>query len=132
MRGQTDMWGTDFSKLLSEKRKQRHITLSEMAEKSGISTGYYSDIEYGRRKPPDREILDKMLTALNVTDEDRIIFYDLAGRARSEAPPDLPEYINEYAEVRVALRLAKDSGNPGVWNKIIDLLEEETGGTDDD
>ena len=126
------MWGTDFSKMLKEKRMLRHITLSEMADKCGISTGYYSDIEYGRRKPPERERLDMILAALNVTDEEKTIFYDLAGRARSEAPPDLPEYINEYAEVRVALRLAKDSGNPGVWNKIIDLLEEEKGGTDDD
>ena len=122
------MWETNFSRFLRDKRKQRHITLGEMADKSGISIGYYSDIEYGRRNPPDREILDKMIAALHATEEDRIIFYDLAGRARSEAPPDLPEYINEYEEVRVALRLAKDGGNPKVWDKVIDLLEREKGG----
>lgn len=122
------MWETDFSRLLRERRKRQHLTLSDMADKSGISIGYYSDIEYGRRNPPDREILDRMLDALYVSDEDRVIFYDLAGRVRSEAPPDLPEYINEYEEVRVALRLAKDGGDPRVWGKVIDLLEKERGG----
>jgi transcriptional regulator with XRE-family HTH domain len=119
---------TDFSRFLREKRKARHLTLGELAEKSGISIGYYSDIEYGRRNPPDREILDKMFDALIVTEKERIIFYDLAGQAREEAPSDLSAYINEYDEVRLALRLAKNSGNPKVWGKVIDLLEQESRG----
>jgi len=116
---------TNFSSFLREKRKSRHLTLSEMAEKSGISIGYYSDIEYGRRNPPDREILDRMINALNVPEADRIIFYDLAGQARAEAPTDLSEYINEYDEVRIALRLARNKGDPNVWCKVIDLIEKE-------
>ena len=126
------MFGTDFSRFLREKRQNRHITPSEMAEKSGISTGYYSDIEYGRRNPPSREILDKMIAALNLTDEYRIKFYDLAGKARSEAPPDLPDYINENEKVRVALRLARNSGNAQVWDRFIDFLKNENGGGNND
>ena len=122
------MLGTSFSRFLREKRQSRKITLSEMAEKSDISIGYYSDIEYGRRNPPDRAILDKMLAALNASDEDKTTFYDLAGKARSEAPPDLPEYINEHKKVRVALRMAKDSGDTQIWDKFIDLLEKEKEG----
>ena len=120
------MLGTSFSRFLRGKRQSRKITLSEMAEKSNISIGYYSDIEYGRRNPPDRAILDKMLAALNVFDEDKTTFYDLAGKARSEAPPDLPEYINEHKKVRVALRMAKDSGDTQIWDKFIDFLKKET------
>jgi len=122
------MLGTGFGRFLREKRQSRHITLSELAENSGISTGYYSDIEYGRRNPPNRDILDRMIAALNLSNEDRIAIYDLAGNARSEAPPDLPDYINENANVRVALRLAKDSGNAQVWDRFIDFLEKENGG----
>jgi len=121
------MGETEFSKLLRERRKQQLITLSVVAGKAGISLPYYSDIEFGRRYPPDREILDKILDALYVSDADKLVFYDLAGKARSEAPMDLPEYINEYEEVRYALRLAKDNGDPKVWNKVIDLLEKERG-----
>ena len=98
---------------------------------AGVSIGYYSDIESGSRNPPEREILDKMLAALNVSDEDRKTFYDYAGSARSEAPPDLPEYINEYEPVRVALRLAKDKGSMEDCKQFIRKLEQKGGGTDD-
>jgi len=118
---------TGFSRFLREKRQEKHITMPEMADKSDISTGYYSDIEYGRRPPPDREILDKMIAALRLSEADRTTFYDLAGKARSEAPPDLPEYINEHEKVRVALRMAKDGGDADVWDKFINYMELEKG-----
>jgi len=121
------MIGTDFSRFLKEKRQLKEITVRYMAELADVSPGYYCDIESGRRNPPDREILDKMITALHLSDEDRIIFYDFAGKARSEAPTDLSEYINEYDEVRVALRMAKDSGDPKVWGKFINYMELESG-----
>ncbi|MDR1070026.1 MAG: helix-turn-helix domain-containing protein [Gracilibacteraceae bacterium] len=116
-----------FGAFLKEKRRQREITLRAMAEMAGVSAGYYCDFESGRRNPPDKEILDKMLNVLLVPDEERRMFYDLAGKARAEAPPDLPEYINAYEEVRVALRLAKDKGDAGiqVWRRVIHMLEED-------
>ncbi|MCL2342790.1 MAG: helix-turn-helix domain-containing protein [Firmicutes bacterium] len=119
------MGETEFSRLLRARRKQQYLTQSVVAEKSGISLPYYNDFEFGRRPPPDRERLDKILDALLVPETERAIFYDLAGKVRSEAPLDLPEYINEYEQVRLALRLAKDGGNPQVWGKVIDLLERE-------
>ena len=121
------MWGTDFSRFLKEKRQLKETTVRYIAELEGVSPGYYCDIESGRRNPPDREILDKMIDALHLSDEDRIKFYDYAGQARSEAPTDLSGYINEYDEVRYALRLAKDGGDPRVWNKFISYMELENG-----
>jgi hypothetical protein len=56
--------------------------------------------------------------------DDLAVFYDLAGKARDEAPPDLPDYINENQVVRVALRLAKDTGSNEDWQKFIDDLEK--------
>lgn len=122
------MYETGFSRFLKEKRRQREITVRDMAERSGVSAGYYSDFESGRRNPPDREILDNMIAVLKLSDEDRLTFYDLAGKARSEAPPDLPEYINEHEKVRVALRMAKDSGDEKVWDRFIDFLEDDKKG----
>ena len=122
------MWESEFGSFLKEKRREREIAVRPMAEKCGVSPGYYSDIESGRRNPPERELLDVMIAALNLSDEDRIVFYDLAGKVRSEAPPDLHEYINEYEEVRVALRMAKDGGDTRVWKKFISYMEFEKGG----
>jgi transcriptional regulator with XRE-family HTH domain len=126
------MWQeTGFSRFLKEKRLARGITVREMAELAGVSPGYYSDIESGRRNPPGRGILDRIISALNVPDGDRKFFYDCAGQARSEAPPDLPDYINEYEPVRVALRLAKDKGSMDDWHQFIRALEQKEGGKDD-
>jgi len=116
---------TSFSLFLRENRKQREYTLSEMADKTGISIGYYSDIENGRRSPPDREILDKMIVALHLNKTDRAILYDLAGKARSAAPPDLPDYINDHQVVRAALRLAREKANDDDWWRFIKGLERK-------
>lgn len=120
-----------FCQFLKEKRRQREITMRDMAERSSVSAGYYSDFESGRRNPPDRQILDRMAAALKLSEEERLILYDLAGKARAEAPPDLPEYINEHEKVRVALRLAKENGDARVWDRFIDFLEGEEARTDD-
>ena len=64
-----------------------------------------------------------MSNALMLSEAETAQFYDYAGKARREAPPDLPEYINEYEVVRTALRLAKDKGNPDDWRNFIQTLE---------
>ena len=114
-----------FGDFLSDKRRDRSITSLQMAENVGLSPGYYCDIEKSRRVPPDREVLEKIIAALRLTDGDRELFYDLAGKARSGVSPDLPDYIMENEEVRVALRLAKDTANADDWKQFIDRLEKK-------
>ncbi|MCL1873961.1 MAG: helix-turn-helix transcriptional regulator [Clostridiales bacterium] len=112
-----------FGDFISVKRHEREIPAQQMAETLGLSPGYYCDIEKGRRKPPERALLQKLIETLRLSSEDICTFYDLAGKARSEAPPDLPEYINENQVVRVALRLAKDKGSTDDWQRFIFDLE---------
>jgi transcriptional regulator with XRE-family HTH domain len=112
-----------FGDFISAKRREREITLSKMAETLDLSPGYYCDIEKGRANPPERSVMEKLIATLGLSQEDIHTFYDLAGKARSEAPPDLPEYINANRYVRVALRLAKDRGCADDWHRFIDELE---------
>lgn len=114
-----------FGAFLSEKRRDREITSLQMSEIAGISPGYYCDIEKCRKAPPDREILEKILAALWLSDEEKDIFYDLAGKARSAVSPDLPDYIMENEVVRVALRVAKEKANMDDWEQFIDKLEKK-------
>ena len=117
---------SNFGAFLSEKRRAREITSLQMSEYAGISPGYYCDIEKSRKAPPDREILDKIITALNLSDEDKDIFYDLAGRARAGGvSPDLPDYIMANEEVRYALRIAKEKASPDDWRQFINRLEKK-------
>ena len=116
---------TTFGEFLSDRRRKREIPSLQMSEIAGISPSYYCDIEKNRRVPPDREILKKIIDVLQLSAEDRITFYDLAGKARSEVSPDLPDYIMENEVVRFALRVAKEKADPDDWKQFIDRLEKK-------
>ena len=120
-----------FGAFLTEKRRMREIPSLQMSEIAGISPGYYCDIEKGRRVPPERDTLEKIMAVLELSDEDKVLFYDLAGKAKSGVSPDLPEYIMENDVVRVALRVAREKASPDDWKQFIDRLEKKRGLYDD-
>lgn len=45
---------------MREIRKEKGITLTEIANKTGISIGYLSHLEKGTRKNPSIEMMDKI------------------------------------------------------------------------
>ena len=114
-----------FGAFVKEKRNERAITLRVMAESVGVGYGYYSDIESGRRTPIDLEFLDKFIAALHLSDDDSKKLYDLAGKAREAAPPDLTGYINTTERARVALRVAKEKATDEDWQRFINDLEQK-------
>ena len=115
-----------FGAFLKAKRNERAVTVRTMAETVGVAVGYYCDIESGRRSPIDLEFLDRIINALHLFNAERETFYDLAGKARSAAPPDLTGYINESKKARVALRVAKDIATDDDWERFIrDLVKKK-------
>jgi len=114
-----------FGAFLKEKRNERKITLRAMAEMIGVGYGYYSDLESGRRCPIELEFLDKIITALRLPDGDGQKLYDLAGKAREAAPPDLTGYINNTPKARIALRVAKETATDEDWERFINDLERK-------
>ena len=114
-----------FGAFLKSKRNEREITVRAMAEMVGVAVGYYCDIESGRRSPLDLDFLDRIIAALLLSDDDKETFYDLAGKARSAAPPDLTGYINNTTKARVALRVAKEKATDEDWQRFIDDLERK-------
>lgn len=115
-----------FGDFISEKRKDQNITLRGMAEELVIAAPYLSDIEKGRRNPPNIEMLEKIASILKLTETERDIMFDLAGEERNEVAPDLPEYIMEMPEARTALRKARDKGKSDeFWKKVSETLDKE-------
>ena len=88
-----------------------------------------SDIEKGHRYPPNKEKLYEMARVLRLSAEDTNIMFDLAAQERENAvSPDLPDYIMNNENVRVALRMARDKGTSNAaWQKVIEMLEQEEG-----
>ena len=114
-----------FGDYIAEKRKKWDITLRGMAEKLEIAAPYLSDIEKGRRNPPNIDMLEKMALFLKLSAFEKSELFDLAGKERNEVSPDLPEYIMELPEARTALRKARDMGkNDEFWKKVSETLDQ--------
>ncbi len=106
------------------------MTLRGLAAEIGIVPAFMSDIEKGHRYPPKKETLDKLAEALHMTEAERNQMFDLAAEEKENTvSPDLPEYIMGNEQVRVALRMARDTENSDkVWQKVIEMLEAEAKG----
>ncbi len=119
-----------FGKFIEEKRKALGITLRGLAAELNIAPAFMSDIEKGHRYPPSKEKLFQLAEVLKLNEEDKNKMFDLAARERENTvSSDLSDYIMENDKVRVALRLARDSGtDEKEWQKIIDMLEKQSTG----
>ena len=49
-----------FGEFLQRKREEKEITLRRMADKLGFSAPFLSDVEKGRRNPPDLAKLEQI------------------------------------------------------------------------
>ena len=114
-----------FGSFLKSKRNNREIPVRAMAEKVGMAVGYYCDIESGRRTPLDMNFLNKVISILHLSDADKLTLYDLAGTARSAAPPDLTEYVKSSEPARMALRVAKEKASDEDWQRFINELKQK-------
>lgn len=116
-----------FGKFVTNKRKQLEITLRGLAADLGIAPAYMSDIEKDRRYPPDKEKLDAIAQILKMTENEKNLMFDLAANAKKNTvSPDLPDYIMNNENVRIALRKAKDHNYSNAdWQKVIDILDDK-------
>lgn len=115
----------NFGEFIAAKRIEHQITLRKMAEMLDCSAAFLSDVEKNRRKPLDLERLEKLSAILQLSDEDRVLMFDLAGNQRVIAP-DLPQYINENNCVRFALRKARDlNASEAEWQEFVQALEKK-------
>ena len=118
----------NFGEFLQKKREERQITLRGMAEKLKMSAPYLSDIEKGRRNPPEMDKLQLIAQILGLTEEENAIMLDLAGKMRNTVAPDLPEYIMERDYVSAALRTARDlDASEADWLKFVEELKNRKG-----
>lgn len=56
-----------YTNKIKKYRNERGITLKELAEKSGISSGYLSHLENGSRDNPSKEVMENISAALGLS-----------------------------------------------------------------
>jgi transcriptional regulator with XRE-family HTH domain len=117
-----------FGKFIEERRKSLGITLRGFAAELDIAPAYMSDIEKGRRYPPEKK-LDEIARILKLEGKGKETLFDMAALTRAKTvSPDLPEYIMEKDLARVALRRARDGKlTDEGWQEVIDLINQKVG-----
>lgn len=93
-----------FGDFLCEKRLEKNISLSAVAQELGYSVTYVSSVERNQRNPYTLGKLQQLRTILSLSEDEYIEMLDLAGRERNTISPDLPEYVMEH---KCVLRCAK-------------------------
>lgn len=75
-------------------RTDKGLSLTELAERAGVSKSYLSTVEHGTGSRPGVAVLHKVATALGVT------LADVLGRVVQSTPAtvDVPKSLQEFAE----------------------------------
>lgn len=116
-----------FGEFVKAKRMEKGISLRKLAEELDIVPAYMSDIEKGRRYPPDKDKIYKIVEILSLNQQEQDTLFDLAAYSRANGvSPDLSDYVMGVDNLRTALRKARDiNAGEDDWQRIIDMLESE-------
>lgn len=118
----------NFGEFLQKKREEKSITLRKMAELLSFSAPFLSDVEKDRRNPPDYDKLLQIANILQLSEGEKSLMLDLAGKKRKSVAPDLPEYIMERDYVSAALRTARDlDAGEEEWLQFVEELKKRKG-----
>ena len=107
--------GRTFGAFLTQKRKERDISLRGFARQVGISAEYVCNIEKCRRPAPTPDVLKKIAAVLTLSKEEEAEMYDLASGSKNTenaVPEDLTGFLNENHVILTALRTAKPPWPP--------------------
>ena len=117
---------TDFGQFISEQKAKISLQSQELAKILGISLGYLSQLEHGKRKCPDVRLLQKMIEVFDLSAEEINVLYDLYSDASGQISTDIAEYIQSNRIVKKALRYARDvSAKDEDWVQFIESLKNE-------
>lgn len=116
---------TEFGQYLRSVRQAKKITIRQLAKAVSKTPTYISDIEKGNNKPPERELLDRIIAELHLEEfpDIRNRLYDLAAKERKDVPADIKEYLMENESILKIIRTAKESPNEKqIWAKVSQII----------
>lgn len=113
-----------FGEFLRRRRMQdpRQLTLKELAAELGIPVTVLCDVEQGRRRAFDGELIEKLCDFLRLSPEDRALMYDLAANNKRTIPADIDSFMM-YTPMGDAARFAMRCSRDGFltqedWDEI--------------
>lgn len=115
----------EFGQYLRSVRQAKKISIRQLAKAVSKTPTYISDIEKSNNKPPERELLDRIIAELHLEEfpDIRNKLYDLAAKERKDVPADIKEYLMENESILKIIRTAKESPNEKqIWAKVSQII----------
>jgi transcriptional regulator with XRE-family HTH domain len=91
---------TTFGEALKQARLAKRVTLRELGSYLDKAISYLSDVEQGRKGPPDLETVRRIQEYLGVLDNSLV---NLASKLRSKLPERISQRIQQHSQFRDAL-----------------------------
>ncbi len=95
----------EFGEALKEARLEAKKTLRETGAHVGLSVGYMSDIEQGRKSAPDLETVRKLQDFLRAKGDKLVV---LASEARTKRPTEIVQHIQNRPRLSDLLARARN------------------------
>lgn len=109
----------EFGNALKEARVSARKKLREVADYIKLSIGYLSDIEQGRKSPPDLETVYKLQEFLRIEDNKLII---IASSERTKRPTEVIQQIQNRPRLSELFLRAKNLSD----EKLEELINQAT------
>lgn len=113
-----------FGEYLRALRKAKKISIRELAKQVSKTPTYISDIEKGNNRPPDENLLNNIIVALNLGDDTSQVknkLFDLAAKERGVVSADIADFIMQDDDIRNIIRLVKTDTQ--VRNQILSIVK---------
>ena len=116
---------SQLGEFVAKRRKEMRITVRAFSEKTGLSLGYIGYLESDQRYPTNPEVLMKIAEALELTENEKIEYYDMIASEKNWIPADVAVYLEGSKKAQVALRTAGEKNiTDKQWDAIIKIMNE--------
>lgn len=92
-----------FGNFLKKEIVRNKLSQNKFANELGISSYYVGQLLKGEKRPPSRELQDKIVNVLNFDEIKKNKFYDLIAKEKDDIPSDIYNQIKnskDWNEIR--------------------------------
>jgi len=117
-----------FGKQLRRIRQAKKISIRQLARAVAKTPTYLSDIENGNNRPPEKELLERIIKELNIENSPALknTLFDLAAKERKDVPADVKEYIMSNKNLLQIIRTARDTRDDEVlWSRVSKIVHNK-------
>ena len=113
-----------FTEVLARARKEKRIKLRDLSQTVGLSMSYLSEIENGKKQPPDEQILYKLAKALNIEGVTLVSLAREEKKKQIKLDSTLKRFLQNRGDLGFALCRAAENASDEELAKIIKKLEK--------